>query len=233
MDFRTETFTGPLDLLLKLISKHKLSVSDIEISVLVEQFLEYIDFTKEEDIELAGEFIEMAARLILIKTSSLLPREEVEALQKELEGKLIDYALCRHQAKLLHAMQTHLYVREPLALKDAKKYEGIHSAIELRRLYALLRRKHGKYTKDTPESIKNPITAAGKPISVYSKIVYILRRLRKYGTYPIDELYREQKRSEQVAVFLALLELCAYCKIKFSEDNRFFEKYNTDNYTNA
>jgi segregation and condensation protein A len=224
MDFRTEIFTGPLDLLLKLISKHKVSIADIEITALVEQFLEYIDFTRESDIEIAGEFMEMAARLILIKTSSLLPREEAELLQKELEGKLIDYALCQRQAKLLYEMRTNLFVRTPLELEGIKQYEGVHSALELRNLYRQLQKK-GKPVKDTPDPIRNPVVATGKPISVYTKIVYVLRRLKKYGTYPVDELYLEQKRSEQVAVFLALLELCAYCRIRFSDDNRFLERY--------
>ena len=73
LSFRLEVFEGPLDLLLHLISKHKLNINDIPIMTLVEQYLAYISDMAEQDMEIAGEFLEMAARLIYIKTVSLLP----------------------------------------------------------------------------------------------------------------------------------------------------------------
>ena len=73
ISFKLEVFEGPLDLLLSLISKHKLNICDIEISKLLEQYLLYMDQAREQDLELAGEFLEMASRLIYIKTASLLP----------------------------------------------------------------------------------------------------------------------------------------------------------------
>ena len=94
ISFRLEVFEGPLDLLLSLIQKHKLNICDIEISKLLEQYLLYIEKANEQNLELAGEFLEMAARLIYIKTASLLPRpEEAEQMKKELEGALIEYSL--------------------------------------------------------------------------------------------------------------------------------------------
>ena len=85
ISFKLDVFEGPLDLLLHLISKHKLNINDIEISKLLEQYLLYIEQAKEQDLELAGEFLEMAARLIYIKTVSLLPKpEEAEEIKKEL-----------------------------------------------------------------------------------------------------------------------------------------------------
>ena len=98
--FKLEKFEGPLDLLLHLISKHKLNIYDIEISALLEQYLAFIDGLREQDFELAGEFLEMAARLIYIKTVSLLPKpNEAEELKKELEGALIEYSLCKIAAE--------------------------------------------------------------------------------------------------------------------------------------
>lgn len=96
ISFKLDVFEGPLDLLLHLISKHKLNINDIEISKLLEQYLLYIEQAKEQDLELAGEFLEMAARLIYIKTVSLLPKpEEAEEIKKELQGTLIEYSLCK------------------------------------------------------------------------------------------------------------------------------------------
>ncbi len=74
--FKLDMFEGPLDLLLHLISKHKLNIYDIEISLLLEQYMDYINDLDHEDYEDAADFLEMAARLIYIKTCSLLPHDE-------------------------------------------------------------------------------------------------------------------------------------------------------------
>ena len=68
LNFKLEVYEGPLDLMLSLIAKHKLNIYDIEISLLLEQFLLYLDRMKEADIEIAGEFLEMAARRISVYT---------------------------------------------------------------------------------------------------------------------------------------------------------------------
>ena len=100
LSFKLDVFEGPLDLLLHLISKHQLNIYDIEISVLLEQYLSYIDSWQEADMEVAGEFLAMAARLIYIKTVSLLPKyDEADELKKELTGELIEYAVCKMMAE--------------------------------------------------------------------------------------------------------------------------------------
>ena len=104
ISFKLEVFEGPMDLLLRLISKHQLNIYDIEITSLLEQYLRYMDQCREQDLELAGEFLEMAARLIYIKTASLLPRpEEAQKEKQALQGALIEYALCKQAAVSLQA----------------------------------------------------------------------------------------------------------------------------------
>ncbi|MEE0927805.1 MAG: segregation/condensation protein A, partial [Acutalibacteraceae bacterium] len=77
--YKTEEFEGPLDLLLQLIARNKLNIYDIKISVLVEQYLQQINLMKENEMDIASEFLEMASRLLYIKTVSLLPKhDEVE-----------------------------------------------------------------------------------------------------------------------------------------------------------
>lgn len=71
--FKLEVFDGPLDLLLHLISKNKVSIYDIPISLILEQYMEYIDDLKKMDLEVSSEFIEMAANLMYIKSKMLLP----------------------------------------------------------------------------------------------------------------------------------------------------------------
>lgn len=82
LKFKLEVYEGPLDLMLSLIAKHKLNIYDIEISLLLEQFMLYLDRMKQADIEIAGEFLEMAARLIYIKSAALLPKHEAEEMKK-------------------------------------------------------------------------------------------------------------------------------------------------------
>ena len=99
LNYKIDVFEGPMDLLLHLISKHKLNINDIPIVELVNQYLDYVRQMQEQDFDIAGEFLEMAARLIYIKTVSLLPRhEEAEILKKELTGELIEYQDCKIMA---------------------------------------------------------------------------------------------------------------------------------------
>ena len=103
--YKTEDFEGPLDLLLHLIAKNKLNIYDIKISLLVEQYLEQIKLMQEDEMDLASEFIEMASRLIYIKTVSLLPKhEEIEQLKKELTGELLEYQVCKQVAQMFANM---------------------------------------------------------------------------------------------------------------------------------
>ena len=91
--YKTEVFEGPMDLLLHLITKHKLNIYDIPIAELVDQYSAYIRQMQEADMDIACEFLETAARLVHIKSLSLLPvYEEAEVLKRELSGELIKYA---------------------------------------------------------------------------------------------------------------------------------------------
>ena len=91
--FKLEVFDGPLDLLLHLISKNKVSIYDIPISLILEQYMEYIDDLKKMDLEVSSEFIEMAANLMYIKSKMLLPKPEPEEEdpREELVRRLLEY----------------------------------------------------------------------------------------------------------------------------------------------
>ena len=92
LNYKLEVFEGPMDLLLHLITKHKLDIYDIPIVELVEQYTSYVREMQEENMEVASEFLEMAARLVYIKTVSLLPvYEEAEELKNELRDELLEY----------------------------------------------------------------------------------------------------------------------------------------------
>lgn len=219
LSFKLEVFEGPLDLMLSLIQKHKLNIKDIEISILLEQFLLYLEKMQQADIEVAGEFLEMAAHLVLIKSSALLPKHQIEEMKKELEGALIEYAICKAAAERLKRrfIGSDVFVREPENVPVDCTYKLHHDSWELYETFSGLTSRDKLAARKQPLSLK-PIVAKSF-VSVFTKIVYVLRRIQYAGEIEVKSLYKGQKRSEQVATFLALLELSKYGHVNFSDDN--------------
>ncbi len=219
LNFKLEVYEGPLDLMLSLIAKHKLNIYDIEISLLLEQFLLYLEQMKQADIEIAGEFLEMAAKLIYIKSAALLPKHEAEELKKELQGVLIEYAMCKQMAMRLQNMYhgDDIFVRKPVTIERDMAYNNQHDPDEL--FLAMSGVSYKQVIRKAPASIK-PIVAKSF-VSVFTKIIYVLKRVMNGEEVQVNSLYAGQTRSEQVATFLALLELSKNSRIKFSDDNRY------------
>ena len=211
LSFKLEIFEGPLDALLALIQKHKLNIQDIEISVLLDQFMLYLSRMAEADLE-------MAARLIMIKSAALLPREEAEQMKRELQGALIEYALCKTMAERLKKryLGDVVFVREPMELDIDKSYHKLHQPEELMLAYSALNERTRRKASYRPRSIR-PIVAKSY-VTVFTGIVAVLKSLRRNGTVQMDELYRGQPRSRTVATFLAILELSKEGRIFISED---------------
>ena len=215
ISFKLDVFEGPLDLLLHLISKHKLNINDIEISKLLEQYLLYIEQAKEQDLELAGEFLEMAARLIYIKTVSLLPRhEEAEILKKELTGELIEYQDCKIMAGKL-AKQTdgfNRFVRQPEEGHINYDYERFHEGEELLNAYINAAGRGRRKLPPPLDSFK--VIVAKKFVAVASKVGTVMKKLFGGKKIKFLSLFADaQTKSDMVATFLAVLELAKTKKI--------------------
>ena len=222
ISFKLPVFEGPLDLLLHLIAKHKLNIYDIEISKLLEQYLLYMEQCSQQDYELAGEFLEMAARLIYIKTVSLLPSpEEAESIKKELEGALIEYSLCKLAAAELakRDLGDSIFVRRQMPVQIDPVYRHSHEAEVLRQAYLQIGAKP-KPGNTAPLTDRIQAVVQQRVVSVISKVVYVLRRLYAEGTVRVDNLYEGMTdRSARVATFLAVLELTKTGRTRLSEDN--------------
>lgn len=216
LKFTANNFEGPLDLLLHLISKNKLDIKDIEISVLVDQYIQQINLFKEYNIDIASEFLDMASRLIYLKTVSLLPKsEEAEELKAELTGELIEYGICREMAAKL-AENTEgfkTFVRKPAKIDFDKSYKRLHNSEILLKYYS---DAVGRGLRKLPPPVEafNGIVQK-KIVSVSSKIVVVLRNLKKKSKVNFKSLFKESKnRSDVVATFLAVLELLKDKRIK-------------------
>ena len=106
LQYELDVFQGPLDLLLALIAKNKIEITDIPIAQLLEQYMEQIRQMQEADMDVASEFLEMAARLVQIKAAFLLPRrEEEEDPRLELAGQLLEYQQCQRVAAFLAVLE--------------------------------------------------------------------------------------------------------------------------------
>ncbi|MDR1754997.1 MAG: segregation/condensation protein A [Eubacterium sp.] len=222
LNFKTEVFEGPLDLMLALIAKHKLDILDIEISVLLEQFLAYLDEMLDADMEIAGEFLEMAARLIYIKSASLLPKHEIDKIKKELEGLLVEYALCKQAALRLHSkyVGADIFIRKPQDIPTDTEYNISHDPYDLYSALSFIidKDKLAKLSAGVPEPF-----VPKSYVAVFTKVLYVLRKIRFGGQIRVDDLYTDQTRSEQVAIFLSLLELSKLGRISFSSDNKYLK----------
>ena len=198
-----------MDLLLHLIAKHKLNINDIPIVELVNQYLDYVRQMENADFEIAGDFLEMAARLIYIKTVSLLPRhEEAEQLKKELTGELIEYRDCKIMAKKLseHTDGFDRFVREPQEGYVNHNYERFHEGEELLNAYISAAGRAQRKLPPPVDSFRQIV--ARKFVNVASKIGSVMGKLKKHRKVKFLKLFSDaQSKSDIVATFLAVLEL--------------------------
>lgn len=221
--YKTDAFEGPMDLLLHLIAKHKLNICDIPIFELVEQYLSYIAGMQEEDPEISSAFLEMAARLVHIKSMSLLPvHEEGEQLRRELSGELIEYAACKAAAQAL-SRQTegfNSFTRTPEKLGGDMTYKRIHDPLEL--LNAYMRAVGKKFNKLPPsfETFRPLVTK--KIVAVSQKIKSLVQVLTGGPRRFRDILSGSESRSDMVAAFLAVLELVKTKHVRVEEDGSDF-----------
>ena len=216
LTYKTESFEGPLDLLLHLISTHKLNIYDINIFELVTQYTDYVKFMQESDMDVASEFIEMAARLVYIKSVSLLPKyEEAEKLKQELTGQLIEYRDCKIIAGKLAQMTGGFdkFIRLPEDIPADLTYHRLHDPVELIAAYLNAAGKRLERMPPPEDSFRDLVRKA--VVSVESRIKNISYLLRRTGRLRLDLLFAQSgSRSELVASFLAILEMARDGKVR-------------------
>lgn len=219
LSYKLEVFEGPLDLLLTLIAKNKLNIYDIPITLLLEQYMEQIERMQSENLDIASEFLEMAARLVHIKSVSLLPkREEEEALRRELTGQLLEYQQCRETAEKLRAMVSFdRLVRPQSKIPADHAYKRHHAPEEMLAAYLSAMGRKRRLAPPTAEAFSGIVA---KPVvSVASQIVFVLRSLWKRRRVPFRELFRGKRdSSERIAAFLAVLELVKGRRLRVEGD---------------
>lgn len=213
-----EDFDGPLDLILHLLSKNKIEIRDIPISLLLDQYLEWMEQRERLNLEVASEFVIMAAHLVYIKTRMLLSIDDQEAMS-EMEQLMAALEAHQHQesyeqVKGITQALAERYVRgqdyltgQPQSLPQEKSYRYQHKPQDL--TAAMLRLfQRGEGAMLPPTQAFHGIVGR-EPYPVETKARWILDQLMVGGVTRFRALFRKnQSRSEIVATFLAVLELC-------------------------
>ena len=220
--YRLEQFEGPLDLLLTLIQKNKVSITDIPISIICDQYMEYITEAQSLDMEVASEFIVMASELMLIKSKMLLPRVEEE--EADPRAELTDALLRYQQAKEAAGKLTPLYAyHSARMIKDTDEISVDKTFVadqDVTALCAAVRRiiaYNNALEKAANTAFKPMISKPIIPVEI--KIVSILRHMEETTTASLEELIiGEASLPDLIASFLGVLELIKIRKLLIADD---------------
>ena len=221
-----EDFNGPLDLILSLLSKNKMEIQNIQISVILSQYLEYIRKRQQMDLEVASEFVIMASHLVYIKTRMLLSIHDEEAMS-EMEQLIANLEAHQRQENYLRIKavvpeladkfaQGRDYIpKVPEYIPVDKTYQYVSSSDELfAAMNAMLERLEHK--------VPPPMTAfetivRREPYPLADKATELIRRIIFSGVTRFRSLFKgARSRSEIVATFLAVLELCKASRLRLA-----------------
>lgn len=221
-----EDFVGPLDLILHLLGKNKMEIKDIRISVILSQYLEWMKQRKSLDLEVASDFIAMASHLVYIKTRMLLSLNDAEALS---EMEQLIASLEAHQChenyekikvavgvlEMRYRVGRNYIVKTPEPLQMDRTYRYLHEKDDLRRAVCLVLERLGN--KLPPPMAAFSGIVGREPYPVTDKAAEILQNLITLGVSRFRALFKgNRSRSEVVATFIAILELCKARRLRLA-----------------
>jgi len=231
INIKLDVFEGPLDLLLHLIKKAEVDIYNIPIAEITEQYLEYLKAMEELDLEIASEFIVMAATLLEIKSKMLLPKPKIneeEAADQdpriELVEKLVEYKKFKEFANFLREITQdyELYFKEPEVIDDIKENKDIFlKNVNLENIMHAFKRVMDSYKKRYNKRSSIPQNIDHDEYKIEDKMDEILRLLKNKKRMKFSEFFTSARtKLEIVVIFLAMLELIKLRHIKvFQEDN--------------
>ena len=212
--YKLENFEGPLDLLLTLIQKNKVSIYDIPIFEITEQYLEAIDGIEEMNLDNTSEFLVMASQLLYIKSKMLLPKneedEDEEDPREELARRLYEYQQYKEASQELRKSE---FSTKYMVFREAEKinfpipeYDKHHEVDELLTAFDSILRRHLRKAK--PEKRAFSQIVGREKVSVDDMVEKICKRLRKSKRIKFETLFQEgDSKPEMIATFLAVLEM--------------------------
>ena len=221
--YKFEQFEGPLDLLLSLLAKNKMTIEEIKIAVICDQYMKYIETMQYYNIELSAEFLVTASQLMLIKSRKLLPRqneEEKDEDEEELKLALREYERAKEASAMLGSLYSQFNGRmekDTDEIPADRSYVADHDVNLLSR--ALMRILNTIEVTDEVASEKIKPLISTKTISVSERVFSILRRLiNNNGRVNVIECFdNAHTKHAAVATFMALLEMLKAGRILLEE----------------
>ena len=224
-----EDFEGPLDVIFLLLSKNKIEIQDVSITAILEQYLAYLDEMKRLDMEIASEFITMASHLMLIKTKMLLSAAEQAEAESELD--LLRQSLVERQRKEAmdqlriaiaqleprNEIGRCIFTKDPEPLRKDRAYRYQNEPMYLLSAMDMISERSNKQLPPPTTNFKGIV---GKdPYPLGRKTLEVVRQLLLRGVERMKNLFRGNKsRSEIVATFLAVLDLCKTNSVVLEDD---------------
>ncbi len=224
-----EDFEGPLDVIFLLLSKNKIEIQDVSIAAILEQYLAYLEEMKRLDMEIASEFITMASHLMLIKTKMLLSAAEAAEAESELD--LLRQSLIERQRKealeqirmAVTVLEPRneagrcIFTKQPEPLRRDETYRYQHDPVDM--LHALDEIAERNQRRLPPPTVNFKGIVGKEPYPVTKKAAQLVRRLVLRGIEKLKNLFKGSKtRSEIVATFIAILELCKTNSVVLEDD---------------
>lgn len=236
LSVKLEVFEGPLDLLLHLIEKNKIDIYDIPISVITEQYLDYIKQMETEDMNVMSEFLVMAATLLDIKCRMLLPKEisedgEEEDPRAELVQKLLEYKMYKYMAFELKDRQIDAaksWYKKPMLPKEVQDYQypidyaELIGNMTLSRLHEIFKSVI-KRQEDKIDPIRSKFGTIEKDeINLEEKQDYIEKYVENHRSFSFRKLLERQgSKMEIIVTFLAVLEMMKQGIIEIEQEDTF------------
>lgn len=232
INIKIDAFEGPLDLLLHLIKKAEVDIYDIPIAEIAEQYIGFLKEMKELDLDIASEFIVMAATLLEIKSQMLLPKKkniEDESSadidpRQELVEKLVEYKKYKEFAERLKGIEGNnfIFFKEPEEIDDIENDEVLFKNITLDNLMHSFKRIVRTYENKFNKRGIIPKDIDYDEYKIEDKMDDIQRALLKYKKLQFDQFFLHVKdKLEIVVIFLAMLELIKLKAIKVIQYNNF------------
>lgn len=229
---KLDNFEGPFDLLFHLFEKNQVDIYDIPINIITDQYLDYLYAMQQMDLEVASEFIVMAATLLHIKSKTLLPdkkeqKEEEVDPREELVRRLLEYKRYKEFTQELKEMEKawdRVFFRVPEAIDVPVKEEILEIDPQiLRQQYMGILSRNRKKMNLGAKNITKLIEH--EKVSLKSKMRDVLKQLLKKVSFKFSELFslKHKSRAEVVTGFLAILELAKMKKIRIVQKNQFSE----------
>ena len=225
---KIDNFEGPLDLLCHLIDKNKMSINDINLTEITDQYVDYINKMEEMNLEVTSEFIIMASTLIYLKSKSLLPKEvddEEEISEEELLRRIIEYKRYKEITKTLREMYDKNAVRFYKAPDEIKlqkqKLERNYDKQEIIDSYANIIRINKEKVNENADNIEK--IAITDKYTVASKVKEILKQLVNKPKFVFNKVFSLQRceKEELVTAFSGLLELSRRNKVITEQEKLF------------